>query len=114
MPSTTAPGISGVGANVTGYYTPSVPGQPGQTGTAGYGQPGQTGSAGYGSYTNIMQPFPGQPPSTTTGPAVMQPSFVAGGGVQTPGQPTGRSNTYAVDEPVTWNDPPTVKAKKVV
>ena len=104
VPSTTTT-VGGVGTNVTGFYNPTVP------------QPGQTGTAGYGGFANITQPFPGQVPSTTTGAAIMQPSYVTGGGGggQATGQPpSGRSNTYAVDEPMTWNDPPTLKSKKVM
>ena len=100
--STATTNIPG-GSNVSGYYAPTIPGS------------GQTGSAGYGGYAPITQPFPGQPaPISTTGPAVIQPSYVTGGGAPMPGQPTGRNNTFAVDEPMTWNDPPTLKSKKVL
>ena len=36
----------------------------------------------------------------------------AGGGAPPP--PTGQDKTYMVDAPTTWNDPPTLKTKKVL
>ena len=112
-------GGSGImsGTTVTGGY-PTQPVPP-------PGQPGQT-SFGGGYVTPITQPLVSQ------GPAIMQPSTDAytpssmpgimqpgvpgvpqpGGGVVSGNQP-GRENTYPVDAPVTWNDPPAIVAKKV-
>ena len=106
----------------------------GTTMTGGYptqpvpppGQPGQT-SFGGGYVTPITQPLVSQGPAimqpsadTYTPPSmpgIMQPGVPGvpqppGGGVVSGSQP-GRENTYPVDAPVTWNDPPAIVAKKV-
>lgn len=111
---------SGVGGGTLGY-NPSLMPKTGQPGITGYGtspitQPLAPTKSDSMTGTAIMQPSfinTGPPQPGVMQPGVTQPGGISGVGGMPVAPPISRETTYPVDAPMTWNDPPTLKSKKV-